>query len=507
MTPNLGDVLDRSQSSDNTVLIETTREGAATAKSWTANALDDAVNAVARGLLRHGLKRGDACGVLSLNRSEFVAVYFGAMRAGVVVVPINWKLPAETIAFIGADSRVKVIFADAERMALVPDGMPAIGFDEPDWSSFLDPGSFARIAPRSDEIAQVLYTSGSTGRPKGVPLSHAGQYWAVEAISNDDVSAHRLLIAAPMFHMNALLNLTYTFYNNATAVLQPTFSPKAYVDAIEAHGVTWLTAVPTMLAMVAEEVGDRPPQAAFARVMRVYMGSSPFGQSLLERIRRLFPNAVISNAYGTTEAGPAVFGRHPAGLPTPDLSMGYPLPSVSLRIVDNDGHVVEGASNGILQIRTPALMEGYLNLPAQTARAIRDGWYHTNDIVRRDANGFYFFVGRADDMFVSGGENIYPGEVEKMIERHPAVQQAVVVPVPDEIKQQLPFAFVVRAASEGGAQVTESGIKQWTLQHGPAYQHPRWVEFINAMPLAGTNKINREALKQRARDLAAVKPR
>jgi long-chain acyl-CoA synthetase len=507
MTPNLGDVLDQSRSPAKIVLIETTYGGAGTAKSWTAHALDGAVNAVARGLLRCGLKRGDACGVLSLNRSEFVAVYFGAMRAGVVVVPINWKLPAETIAYIVADSRVKLMFADAERMVLAPDGVPAIGFDAPDWSSFLDPGDFARIAPAPDEIAQILYTSGSTGRPKGVPLSHAGQYWAVDTISKDDVSAHRLLIAAPMFHMNALLNLKYAFYNNATAVLQPMFSAKAYIAAIEAHRITWLTAVPTMLAMVAEEVGDGPLPAAFAGVMRVYMGSSPFGQSLLRQVRQLFPNAAISNAYGTTEAGPAVFGSHPDGLPTPDLSMGYPLPSVSLRIVDDQGNVVESANSGTLQIRTPALMEGYLNLPTQTARAIRDGWYHTNDIVRRDAEGFYFFVGRADDMFVSGGENIYPGEVEKIIERHPAVQQAVVVPVPDEIKQQLPFAFVVRTVGDGSARLTESDIKRWALQNGPAYQHPRWVEFISTMPLAGTNKIDRTALRRRAEDLAAVKPR
>ena len=310
-----------------------------------------------------------------------------------------------------------------------------------------------------------------------------------------------------MFHMNALLNLTYTFYNNATAVLQPTFSPKAYVDAIEAHGVTWLTAVPTMLAMVAEEVGDRPPQAAFARVMRIYMGSSPFGQSLLEQIRQLFPTRPSAMPMVLPRQGQRSSGVIPPACRRPTSPWVTRCRQSRCALWTTMAMWSKARATASCRIRTPALMEGYLNLPAQTARAIRDDWYHTNDIVRRDANGFYFFVGRADDMFVSGGENIYPGEVEKMIERHPAVQQAVVVPVPDEIKQQLPFAFVVRAASEGGAQVTESDIKQWTLQHGPAYQHPRWVEFITAMPLAGTNKINREALKQRARDLAAVKPR
>jgi acyl-CoA synthetase (AMP-forming)/AMP-acid ligase II len=504
MGANLGDMLDAGQSPDKVILIEAGADGATTRRSYTARELDDLINAVARGLLKRGLRRGDAVGILSLNRSEYVAVYFGAMRAGLIAVPVNWKLPADTIDYIAKDSAIKLFFADAERMPAVPGGIPAIDFDARAWEDFLDPGAFESVAPARDEIAQILYTSGSTGRPKGVPLSHSGQRWAVEVFSTEDVSAHRLLVAAPMFHMNALFNLKFAFRNNAGVVLLPLFSVASYIAAIEAHGVTWITSVPTMIAMIAKEIGDRPPPAAFKNVTRVYMGSSPFGQSLLDRVRMLFPNAAVSNGYGTTEAGPAVFGKHPEGIPTPDLSMGYPLKTIDLRIVDSDGRPIEGPGEGVLQMRTPALMQGYLHLPEQTTRAIRDGWYHTNDVVRRDANGFYFFVGRADDMFVSGGENVYPGEVEKLIERNPGVQQAIVVPVPDEIKQALPFAFVVREPNAAGEGVSEDDIRQWTLKNGPAYQHPRWVEFVNAMPLAGTNKIDRAALKARAKDIASA---
>jgi acyl-CoA synthetase (AMP-forming)/AMP-acid ligase II len=507
MGRNLGDLLDGSRTPDKIVFIEAGADGATTRKSYTAHVFDELINAVARGLLKRGLGRGDAVGILSLNRAEFVAVYSGAMRAGMVAVPINWKLSAETLRYIADDASVKLFFADVERLPQVPGEVPAINFDGADWTSFLDPGPFESIASRNDEIAQILYTSGSTGHPKGVPLTHAGQRWAVETLSTEDVSAHLLLVAAPLFHMNALFNCEFAFHNNATAVLLPQFTPRSYIAAIEAHGITWLTSVPTMLAMIAREVGDAPPPASFSRVTRIYMGSSPFGLSLLDRVRKLFPNAAISNAYGTTEAGPAVFGRHPDGLATPDLSIGYPLAGVDLRIVDSEGRMITGQGEGILQMRTPALMSGYLNLPEQTARAIRNGWYHTNDLVRRNADGFYFFVGRADDMFVSGGENIYPGEVEKLLERHPGVEQAIVVPVADEIKQSLPFAFVVREPSAAGARIGEADIKQWALQNGPAYQHPRWVEFINAMPLAGTNKIDRAALTERAKQLAAARPR
>jgi long-chain acyl-CoA synthetase len=502
MSANLGDMLDAARSPEKVVLVEAGHDGKSTRAAYTALALDGRIDAVTRGLLKPGLRRGDAVGVLSLNRAEYVAVYLGAMRAGLVVLPVNWKLPADTIAYIAQDAAVKLFFTDAERAALVPGGILQIDFDTPDWAAFLDPGPVDSVAVAEDEIAQILYTSGSTGRPKGVPLSHAGQRWAVEVVSTEDVSIHRLLVAAPMFHMNALFNIKFAFRNNATVVLLPLFSVSSYIAAIGAHGVTWLTSVPTMIAMVAKEVGDGAPPGSFKNVTRIFMGSSPFGQSLLDRVRRIFPNATISNGYGTTEAGPAVFGKHPNGIPTPDLSMGYPLKAIDLRMVDSEGRPIPGAGEGILQMQTPALMRGYLNLPEQTARAIRDGWYHTNDVVRRDADGFYFFVGRADDMFVSGGENIYPGEVEKIIERHPGVQQAVVVPVADDLKQALPFAFVVR---EPGARpaADEAAVKQWVLHNAPAYQHPRWVEFVTAMPLAGTNKIDRAALSRQAKEIAA----
>src|ERR687886_414725 len=337
MARNLGDMLDARRAPDKIVLIETGADGSTTRSTWTARALDDLINAVARGLARRGPHRGDSVGILSLNRTEFVAAYFGAMRAGLVAAPINWKLPADTVAYIAEDARVKLLFADAERIGLAPSDLPVIDFDAPSWSAFLGPGPFESIAPEADEVAQILYTSGSTGRPKGVPLSHSGQRWAVEVISTEDVSSHRLLVAAPMFHMNALFNLKFAFYNNACAVLMSMFSAQSYIAAIEAHQVTWLTSVPTMLAMVAKEIGDGPVPDAFARVTRVFMGSSPFGQSLLDRVRKLFPNAVVTNGYGTTEAGPAVFGRHPAGLPTPDLSMGHARPEIGVRIVDREG--------------------------------------------------------------------------------------------------------------------------------------------------------------------------
>ena len=156
-------------------------------------------------------------------------------------------------------------------------------------------------------------------------------------------------------------------------------------------------------------------------VKHVTMGSAPLTQALIEKVKTIFPGASVTNGYGTTEAGPCVFGPHPDGLARPDVSVGYPLPTIGLRLVQGAN---VNADEGVLQLKTPALMPGYHNLPAKTAEVMTaDGYYSTADVMRRDAQGFLYFVGRADDMFVCSGENIYPGEVEKMLERHPAMHQ------------------------------------------------------------------------------------
>ena len=165
------------------------------------------------------------------------------------------------------------------------------------------------------------------------------------------------------------------------------------------------------------------------------------------------------------------------------------------------------SSQGVLYMKSPMRMEGYNKLPGKTAEVMQDGWYRSGDIMRRDVHGFFYFVGRADDMFVVGGENVWPGEVERLVERAPGVHQATVVPVPDEIKGMLPFAFVVRQA---GSTVTEADIRAFTINIGPAYAHPRFVEFCDVIPLASTNKPDRktmtieaEAIVRRRRATAA----
>jgi long-chain acyl-CoA synthetase len=459
--------------------------------------IDRQADACARGLAARGLARGDRVAILSLNRAEVLITYFAIMRAGFVAVPVNIKFPKETIGFILDDANVKLAFCDATGRALLPADVPRIDFDgsgRDGFATILDPGPFETMRPRPGEAAMVLYTSGSTGRPKGVLLSHDGQLWAVKSrIAAGGQARHRILVAAPLFHMNALGVAKFTIAAGASMVLLPQFDARRYIEAVGRFGVTWLTSVPTMLALAMRE-RQTLAQTDLSSVEFIRAASAPISQSLVDEVRQAFPRATLNIGYGTTEAGPVMFGARP-GIAKPDLALGWPLPGVEVRLVGPDR---EEAAEGELWIRTPANMTEYLNLPGKTREVLTaDGWYKSGDVFRRDEAGAYTFVGRTDDMFVCGGENIYPGEVEATLERHDDIVQACVVPVPDDIKGEKPFAFVVLRP---GSDLTEDDVKRFALANAPAYQHPRGVVFLAELPLATTNKVDRKALGATARE-------
>lgn len=493
---NLGALFDPQLGGDNLALIDCQDWNAP--REYSHRDIDDLANACARGLRGRGLVRGDTVAMLSANRAEYLIAYLGILRAGMIAVPISYRFPGELIDFVLGDSAAKHIFCDRPRRGAFATDIPLTDFDDAGdqgFAALLDRGPFETVRPRDDEVAMVLYTSGSSGRPKGVPLTHKGHLWALRGrMAAWPFTHHRLLIAAPMYHMNALCTCLFGHAASTSTVILPEFDARHYLEAIARFKCTWITSVPTMLAMAFMEE-DLVASLDLSSVTIVRMGSAPVSPKLWARVEEIFPNANVMNGYGTTEAGPMVFGAA-GGKPVPALSVGRLMPGVDVKLIDQDGNE---ADEGVCWQRTPANTTGYLNLPEKSAEVITpDGWYNSGDVFRRDPDGAYYFIGRDDDMFVCGGENIYPGQVESILVGHADVEQSCVVPVPDDIKGEKPIAFVVRRP---GSSVNEDEIKQHALANAPAFQHPRMVIFMDELPLAGPGKIDRKGLETRGREI------
>ena len=490
---NLGQLISRDRDLSKIAIIDLGTQDQAREISYAA--LDAMANSVARALAQRGIERGDRVAIVSANCVEYLAACFGIMRAGLVAVPVNYRFPPKIIDFVLRDANAKFVFCDQERRAHCPTDISTVCFDEAagtEFDQFINPGTFTEIVPLPNEPAMFLYTSGSTGVPKGVVLSHQSHIWVVETrLADRDLSRQRYLIAAPLYHMNALALAQLAIAGYSTIVLLPSFIARRYIKAIGRYRCTWLTAVPPMIAMMLREV-ELLAATDLSSVEFVRMGSAPVSQNLMSSLRRALPQAAITNAYGTTEGGPIAFGPHPDGLPIPDMSVGFPHPKVQVRLAAGDER---NAEQGVLEMKCPAVMLGYHNRPDLPTPITSDGFYVTGDIFRRDENGFHYFVGRSDEMFNCGGENIYPGDVERMLERHADVSQAAVVPIDDEVKGQKPVAFIIPKA---GRHPSEDDIKQFALTNGPAYQHPRFVWIVHKLPLASTNKIDRSALRRLA---------
>lgn len=481
----LGDIIDPSKDMAATAIVDRTGERR---REISYGELQRRIAATRTRLVRqYDIRPGNSVAILGHNCVEYISAYFAIMSAGGVAVPVNHMLDGAMLRALLEDAGVKLALVDekvgasAKSMPMPTAPLQGIDNDLDDTDDLVE-----AVSCSPESLALMLYTSGSTGTPKGVMLSHKSQVQAIHAFDAqvDLLYGQTSIIAAPLFHMNALTHVHLMLMAHGRFALSAQFNAANFLQSIEEDNVAVVGAVPPMisrLAVEARENGGGP----FENVMIVSIGSAPLTASILDDATMLFPNAMVVNGYGTTEIGPTVFGEHPGGVARPALSIGYPNPANDIRLVDGPG-----ADQGVLEVRGDCLSAGYKNLDAVTSEKFRDGWYRTGDILRHDDDNFYYFVGREDDMFVCNGENVYPMEVEAMLERHPKIYQAAVVSLPDASRGAIPVAFVVTADPA----LRSDDVKTFALDNGPAYRHPRNVYFLQALPLSAVNKVDKLAL-------------
>ncbi len=446
---NLGNLLNRKD--DKLAIVQD--------RSYTFKDVDDLATSFSNGLRQRGIKKGDRVAVLSENSINLIASYLGILRIGAVAVLISARLPQESIEYIVNDSQSKIVL------------------DEKNFNDYLASGPDLIEHMAEDDPAIILYTSGSTSKPKGVIVPHRHLWTLKEKTTFDFWPKVRMFVAAPMYHMNGLSNIEVCLCSGATAYLMIKFDPVKAIDIILEHRINYISSVPTMMSLLLKELKDQD----LSCVKHVAMGSAPVSRSLFRSVKARIPSAGVSIAYGSTEIGPGIFGFHKTK-PTPELSVGCRIPGIDYRIVD-----------GILQIRSPSMMLRYNNI---STNFTDDNFFITNDLFREDENGFFYFVGRADDMFVCGGNNVYPRHIESILEEHQSVREAAVIGIEDEVKGMKPYAFITLTND-----VTIEELKEFSLKKLPAYLCPREIWAIQNMPLNSVHKIDKKKLKEQSINL------
>ena len=467
-------VIDRTGFEKQDITYRMFRERVATARAAMSNA--------------YGVRPGDYVVILGSNSVAFLSAYFATMSLGAVAVPINPSFEKDTLQNILTDLKPRLVLTDESVDGVAGATVPLSGIDQG-----ADKVENGADFP-ADHLALILYTSGSTGAPKGVQLTHRSLVSSLTSMASEIamLGSARVIVSAPLFHMGALNYVHMWFAAHGTISLLPRFEAEAFLHAVEMDAIAVVGGVPPMIPRLAT-AARKTEKGPFPGVAAVAVGSAPLTESIIADSRALFPNAIVLNNYGTTEIGPGVFGGHPDGLLRPQMSIGFPRDESAIRLA-NGAHKDEG----VLEVKARSLMKGYLNRDEETQARIKDGWYRTGDLMRRDENGFFFYVGREDDMFVCNGENVYPAECETLLESHPDIAQAAVVPAQDDKSGEVPIAFVVLAER---ARLDEEAIQIFARENGPAFRYPRSVYIINDLPMNSVNKVDKAALKKRLNDV------
>jgi long-chain acyl-CoA synthetase len=456
-------------------------------------ALDERSARLASLLIDKGLQRGDRVGVMLPNVPEFPIAYYGVLRAGGVVVPMNVLLKRREIAFYLEDSGAELLLAWHGFAGEACDGAADAGAEPIE----VEPAAFAAMLAMhepsaavtetaEDDTAVILYTSGTTGKPKGAELTHANLSRNAEISSRTtcEVAAGDVVLGAlPLFHsfgqtvgMNAALRV------GACLTLVPKFDPGEALATMQRDRVTHFYGVPTMFGALLHH----PERETFdtSNLRTCITGGASMPVEVLRGFEDAF-GAIVLEGYGLSETSPVASSNHPDKERKPG-SIGTPLEGVEMRVVNEDDREVPRGEVGEIVIRGHNVMKGYWQRPDATAEAMRGGWFHSGDMARTDEDGYFYIVDRKKDLIIRGGYNVYPREVEEVLYEHPKIREAAVVGVPhDEWGEEIGAAVVLHEGEELSAEEVSAYVKERIA----AYKYPRLVWFLEDLPKGPTGKI------------------
>jgi len=453
--------------------------------------LDEQARGIAAGLAARGLRRGDRLATLTGSSPEHVAVFFACARLGIALQPLAWRLSAPELAYQLEDSEPSLLLVTPDHAELASSIAAGVPTEPLDPSALAATGNPPDVAENGDALL-LVYTSGTTGKPKGAVLSHANCFWT--NLSFDRTTDLRdtdvVLQVLPQFHVGGWnVQALLAWWKGARVVLEPAFEAGRALELIEERRVTTMMGVPATYLFMAQH--PRFAHADLSSLRLAVVGGAPMPEPLLETWRDR--GTAIVQGYGLTEAAPNVLCLPPEDATRKLGFAGRPYPHVDVALRDPEtGALLEGPATGELVVRGPNVFAGYWRNPEATTKAFADGWLLTGDVAERDDEGFYRIVDRIKDMVISGGENVYPAEIEAVLHEHAAVAEAAVVGVPDERWGEACLAFVVLVP---GAETDAENLREHCRARLAGFKVPRDVRFLQVLPRSAMNKVAKEELR------------
>jgi fatty-acyl-CoA synthase len=453
-----------------------------------------------------GVGRGDRVAILAANHSDYPVLLYACARLGAMLVTLNWRLAVPEQLFILSDAGAKVLVVDKEFSAVVsqlaaalPD-IKVVGLDyTPDgavsFEGLLSAGSGDGRNPHTDSSNPLLlvYTSGTTGRPKGAVLRQEALIWnaAMSQHIHNMTSADHILNALPMFHVGGLnIQTTPALQLGATVTIHPRFAPDTMLRAIAQDRPTLIVMVPAVMQALIQH--PLWAQTDLTCLKAIATGSTTVPVPLVDAfMQRGVPTVQV---YGSTETGPIAVYTRVGGDLSRTASTGLPGLYCEAKIVDDKGNEVPQGVAGEVVVRGPNVLYEYWGNAQATAEAIRDGWYHTGDIGTRDADGYFYIQDRKKNMIISGGENIYPAEVERVLHDHPCVAEAAVIGRPDPKWQEVPVAYIVCRKDKT---IEPEELRSFVGQHLARFKIPREIVFVESLPRTALGKVQHFMLRER----------